>query len=458
MAPAEHPHGSAPDPSGDGVDDPVQPVVRRRRATQRRRRDRKLLAVQGGTTVLFIFALSALAWAGWSSALRITGGTNDKVTDPDAPGYVAAVKPTSVTLLAFTSATPPPPGSVTPPTSEDGLHLTGMLLVVDRGDGSRTISPIPAFTTLWEFEGAQPASAAEVFADGGIDVLRLRLGTDLSFGATAALVVPTSVIGDLASGTGPVTIDLADDVLQGTSDEDAAVRYPSGELTLDPGEVAEFLSFYGFRDSESNRALRQELVWKALLGEVGAGAQDSGAGSPSTSAESGDVGEAEEGEAVDEDLAAAVDLLDEVRADGGAQFSVVPMLAVPLNVSPPVTLYRIDQMSMPGWVAAEVPFPISAFPGQRARVELLNGTTDTSAIQAVAPTVVGANGEIAFTGNAESFEVSQTRVEWAREDARVAAEQIATALGVTATAAGDEVDTTNIDVVVVIGADRLDQG
>ena len=403
-------------------------------------------------TALFVVALVALAWAGWSAALRITGGSNDKVTDPDAPGYVAAVKPTSVTLLAFTSNAPPAPGSVAPPTSEEGHHLTGMLLVVDRGDGSRTISPIPAFTTLWEFEGAQPASAAEVFADGGIDVLRLRLGTDLSFGTTAALTVPTSVIGDLAAGTGAVTIELAD-VLEGTSDDDAAVRYPSGELTLEPDEIAEFLSFYGFRDSESNRALRQELVWKALLGEAGAGEQVSGTGSPSTGAESDD-----EARPDDEDLAAAIELLDEVRADGGAQFSVVPMLAVPLNVSPPVTLYRIDQMSMPSWVAAEVPFPISAFPGQRARVELLNGTDDPAALQTVAPTVVGANGEVAFTGNAESFEVSRTRVEWAREDARVAAEQIATALGVTATAVSTEVDTTNVDVVVVIGADRLGHG
>ena len=154
LAPAEHPMGSAPDPSGDGVDDPVQPVVRPRRASQRRRRGRKLLAVQAGMTLVFVVALLGLAWAGWSAALRITGGSNDKVTDPDAPGYVAAVKPTSVTLLAFTSDSPPAPGSVATPTSEEGDYLTGMLLVVDRGDGSRTISPIPAFTTLWEFEGA----------------------------------------------------------------------------------------------------------------------------------------------------------------------------------------------------------------------------------------------------------------------------------------------------------------
>lgn len=453
LAPTEQAELSAPDPSGVDGELVVEPVVRRRRATRRRHRDRRLLAVQGGATVVFAALLVGLLLAGWSTALRITGGSSDKVTDPAAPGYVAAVKPTSVTLVAFVSDAPPAPGSVAPPASEDGQHLTGMLVVVDRGDGDRTISPIPAFTTLWEFEDAGPASAAEIFADGGIDVLRLRLGTDLSFGTTAAFTTPSSVIGEIARAAGPITIELADDVLHGSSDEDAEVRYPSGELTLQPEEVEEFLSFYGYRDSESNRALRQELVWKALLGEAEPGSQ---AGSDAAASQ-GASPEAESAAAADSDSAdpeIAAELLDDVRSGGGAQFSLVPMLAVPLNVSPPVTLYRIDQMAMPQWVAAEVPFPISAFPGQRARVELLNGTTDSSALQTAAPKVVRANGEVAFTGNAESFDVAQTRVEWVRDEARVAAEQIASSLGVTATAATTEVDATSVDVVVVIGTDQ----
>ena len=153
------------------------------------------------------------------------------------------------------------------------------------------------------------------------------------------------------------------------------------------------------------------------------------------------------------------ELAAELLADSvgtGTRFELVPMLAVPLNVTPPVTLYRIDQMAMPTWVASEVPFPISAFPGQRARVELLNGTTDDAALQLVAPKVVGANGEISFTGNAESFEVATSRVEYASDEAKAAAEQIAAALGLTATPDPDAA--TNVDVVVVVGADQLSQG
>jgi hypothetical protein len=312
-----------------------------------------------------------------------------------------------------------------------------MLLVIERSGGSeRTLVPLPANLTLWEFEDSTPDSASNVFASGGIDVLRLRLGADLSFGTTAAVSAPVSMLGDLAAAVGPITIALPDDVLEGETAEDAIVAYASGQLTLEPDQVARFMSYLGLGESESNRALRQQLVWEALLGA----AADQGIELDLPS---------------DDDSVEAAELLAGAT-DGASRFDLVPMLAVPLNVTPPVTLFRIDQMAMPAWVATEVPFPVAAFPGQRARVELLNGTTDQAVLQGVAPKVVGANGEIAYTGNAESFEVATSRVEFASEEARPAAEQIAAALGLTATL--DPEAATNVDVVVVVGADQLSQG
>lgn len=458
--------GALAEPAGPPQDaEPViRPVVRQRSARQRRKR-RRVVAVQGAVTALFVVALVALAAAGWSAALRITGGEANEVTDPDAAGYVAAVKPTGVTLIAFTGAPVPAPtttasdvdgatatdptatdptggaadGAGTPETTDGTVpSLATMLLVVERsGDAGRTLVPVPANTTLWDFEESTPDSAANIFASGGIDVLRLRLGADLSFGSTAALSAPVSMIGDLAAAVGPLTIALPDDVLEGSPDGEATVKYAAGQLTLEPAQVTEFMSFLGLGESESNRALRLELVWEALVG----GAAESG----------NEVVLPSEGE--EQELAAEL-LADSVGT--GTRFELVPMLAVPLNVTPPVTLYRIDQMAMPTWVASEVPFPISAFPGQRARVELLNGTTDDAALQLVAPKVVGANGEISFTGNAESFEVATSRVEYASDEAKAAAEQIAAALGLTATADPDAA--TNVDVVVVVGADQLSQG
>jgi hypothetical protein len=445
--------GAAGEPATDDV---IRPVVRQRSAQKRRKRRRMVVIAQGVVTAVFVIVLIGLAYAGWNAALRITGGDSNEVTDPAAPGYVAAAKPTSVTLIAFTGDAVPTPttttvaadgsagdpgqaaSSATPSTDATVPSLATMLLVIERsGDAGRTLVPIPAVTTLWDFEDSGPDSAANIFASGGIDVLRLRLGADLSFGSTAAVSAPVSMIGDLAAAVGPVTISLPDDVLQGTSEEDASVKYAAGQLTLEPGQVAEFMSFFGLGESESNRALRQQLVWEAMI---------------TASAQSGtELSLPADG---DDAMAAAEVLSGAATAD--TRFDLVPLLAVPLNVTPPVTLYRIDQMAMPTWVASEVPFPISAFPGQRARVELLNGTTEPAALQSVAPKVVGANGEISFTGNAESFEVATSRVEYSSDEAQVAAEQIATALGLTATRNPDAA--SNVDVVVVVGADQLSQG
>lgn len=444
--------GAAAAPGTDAV---IRPVVRQRSAQKRRKR-RKVVVAQGAATAVFVIALVALATVGWNTALRITGGDSNEVTDPTAPGYVAAAKPTGVTLIAFTGDPVPTPTTTTTAALDGSTDaasqdpaatastdatvpsLATMLLVIERsGDAGRTLVPIPAITTLWDFEESGPDSAANIFASGGIDVLRLRLGADLSFGSTTAVSAPVSMIGDLATAVGPVTIALPDDVLQGTSEDDASVKYPAGQLTLEPGRVAEFMSYFGLGESESNRALRQELVWEAL---IGAAAQS---GTELSLPADGD------------DQTVAADALAGA-VDADTRFDVVPMLAVPLNVTPPATLYRIDQMAMPTWVASEVPFPISAFPGQRATVELLNGTSDAAALQTVAPKIVGANGEISFTGNAESFDVAASRVEYSSEEARAAAEQIAAALGLTATPEPDA--PTNVDVLVVVGADQLSQG
>lgn len=452
--PSSGPAGATPgdgDPDGERTPPVVRPVVRQRSARRRRKR-RQLLAVQGVSTALFLVGLVALVWIGWSAALRITGGGNPtEVEDPDEPGYVAEVNPTGVTLLAFTR--PPVPGEPTASVdagvdddaeggadsaagAADSQALATMLLVIERnGDQGSTIVPIPALTTLWDFEDSPPDSAANVFASGGIDVLRLRLGADLTFGTTAAATAPATMIDDLASQVGPITLSLPDDVLEGTGSEDAVVRYAAGELTLEPGQVAEFMSFFGLGESEANRALRVELAWQALLDAAAAG-------------------DGVDLEPADDEQALAAEVLSSLDAED-IGFDLVPMAAVPLNVSPPATLYRIDQPAMPSWVAAEVPFPVAAYPGQRARVSLLNGTSDDDALVAAAPLVVGAGGEISYTGNAESFDVEATRVEYASEEARTAAESIAAALGVTATEEPDA--DQDADVVVVLGADRVTQ-
>lgn len=424
QGPTGTPAGPGADGSAASPEPVIRPVVRQRQVQrQRSRRRKQVLVAQAGLTALFVVALVALGLVGWRSAMRITGGSATVVTDPAAPGYVAPAKPTDVLLVAFEGE----------PT-EAGAQLATMLMVIETA-GVTTLVPVPSLTTLWEFEGAEPETAAAVFASGGIDVLRLRLGAELTFGATEAVTAPVGLIDELAAAAGPITVALPDDVLSGSSAEDASVRYAAGPLVLEPGQVGEFMSFYGLSESESNRALRLELAWEALVGGLAA--------SPTGSVS-----------ADGEDQERVMEVFD--SADGEFRFDVVPMSGLPLYVDPPVVLYLVDGEAMPAWVAAEVPFPVSAFPGQRARVELLNGTPDAAALQSVAPEIVAAGGEITFTGNAESFDVASSRVEYTSPDAKAAAEEIAAALGMSATRSEDSV--ADVDVVVVVGTDRSEQG
>jgi len=240
------------DPAAEHADDTPQPVVRSamrlRKARQRRRR---ATIVQAVLTVLFIAALIALGFVGWRASLKLTGGRDLEVTDPAAPGYVAEVKPTSADLIAVTGP--------------DGGLATMLLVLGGSGSKATTVVPISAWLTLWEFEDAGPGSAYNLFASGGIDTLRLRLGVDLTFGATDAVTVPSTVVDQLAATVGPITINLPGNVIVDDGAGGSVVKYAAGPLTLQPAEVMEFLSVQGQGEAELNRSLRLSLAWTALL-------------------------------------------------------------------------------------------------------------------------------------------------------------------------------------------------
>lgn len=431
-----------------------QPIVRARSSQLRqRRRRRRILVAQAGVAATALVVLVVLLWVGWTSALRITGGRTNEATDPSAPGYVAVVRPTEVTLLALvapepgaggTEATAPAGTGADPdaadaadgadgadgadPVSPAGGRLATMLLVIERADGTApTVVPVPSRLALWDFQGAEPQEADDVFAGGGLDALATRLGADLTFGVTESRTVPVAAVDDLVRSTGPLTIQLPDDVLAEGDGDGPQVRYRAGELTLGPGEVGEFLSFDGVDESATNRALRVELLWKALLEQLDGQVPDTGEGPGQ------------------EELAEVL-----ARISGEAPtFDLVPLQEVPLFTDPPTSLFRIDQPLMPEWVARRVPFPTSAYPGQRVRIELVNGTRDEVLQREAARAAVAAGGEILYTRNAESFDVEETRVDYEREEAVLAATLIAENLGV----AMDRVESlpADVDVAVVVG-------
>lgn len=410
-------------------DEPVR-VVRRPNSRRSNRRRRNLLILQVATTVVFAALVVVLGYVGYKATLLITGGTNLEVTDPEAPGFVAEVQPTPTDLVAITDA--------------EGNLAAAVILVAGEGGSGGTVIPLPRDMSVPGITGLVPPVRIEdlrtleqVFAEGGVEELRSRLGEALTFGFTSASVAGPDELQELAELAEPITITAPDNLLELLPDGQEVVRWRAGQVTLQPDEVVPFLAFGGSNESVPNQEVRHEAVWRALLGALRGRAPDELA----AAAESGDgaVGGAAPG------LTA---LLGEVLS-GDVLYDSVPL--TPTRV--PGTVYIVyppDVEALPAFVTRNVPSPVSGVPGQRARVRVLAGTRDKVAVAVAVPKVVAAGGEVILMGNAESFD-EPTRVEYVVPEARPAAEAIAAALGTTATRSRKEV--ANVDVDVVIGKD-----
>ncbi len=424
LAPPESSGESAAgDPAGDDGD--IRPVVRQRVSTRKKRR-RRAVIVQSVFTLVAVVLLVGLATVGYRSTLKITGGRESEVTDPAAPGYVAEVRPTSVQLVAITG------GPWRDGTPADQVLAAAMLVIENAPDDVQVV-PVSPSMTLNQFEDAPPASAETVFAEGDMDVLQVRLGAELTFGPTSTLTVPAAAIEALANQVGPITFQNADAVTLATFSSEIIVQYPAGELTLNPAEVAEFVTVPGYMEDGSSRSLRTAAVWNELLrllAERGGPDEITGV----------------DGEGVEEfsELIATF-AATEVR------FDLLPLVPVPAPDGGEAMTQGVDAASMPDWVSQHVSFPTSAFPGQRPTVALLNGTTDDQAARSLAPRIVAAGGEVALLGNAESFDLATSAVEYSTPEAKPAAEQIATELGLAATSV--EPSPNNVDVEVKVGKD-----
>ncbi len=425
------------------VRDPeVVQVVRRRRSEQERKgrgaRRRPGARGLGGprtvwwqlaSTIVFVVLLAVMAVVGYRASRLITGGGTDRVTDPDAPGFVAEVRPTPVDLVAVTT--------------DDGA-LAGVVIAAASGDGGGTVSALPATISAGPGEDGLFPPIADAYAAGGLDQLRSVLGTGLTFGFTSAEEVSASDLTTLAGVVGPLTIKNVDNLIDSTDrgvvgmDPDKeSVRYRAGEVTLEPGELAEFLAFSGIGEEPDRQMLRHLAVWEQLL--AGIATKDMSSLATSSDGTSEDGG-----------LAVVADLMADLGG-GAITYEPVPLVQQPIPGTYFTTMIP-DEASLPTYVARVVPFPTSATPGQRARVELLNGTTNDQATLLVAPKVVAAGGEISLLGNADSFDKQATEVQYLAPEAREAAEEIAGALGVKATVSSSA--SGGVDVRVIVGADR----
>lgn len=386
------------------------------------RRRRVLSSVFLVITLLAVGGFAGLAWYGVDAARNVIGGTSAEViTDPQAPGFLAVVNETRVSLVVLIGADGQLDSTLLfPEPTDDGsasvVWTLGDLLVAGDDGEERTLAQIHANDPAEGDGGTDGTGGAAAVAEAMESVLGFRISD-----VTEATVED---IESIAAILAPVTVRNPSSVSVSDGSE-TTVRYRSGELELSASEVADFVTVRGAGEAPEDRGLRVKATLEAL------GAALSDLGLEDTGEDPRDLG---------------AFLIRWSMADHS--FVSLPVDPVAFEGS---YLYRPNGLAIIDELSGLVPFPASAFAGQRPRARILNGTTDTDAASRVASQVAALGAEIATVGNAAAFDADATTVLYSDEAFAPVAERIAEFLGAEATRVEEVSDATDIDIE--LGAD-----
>jgi len=373
-------------------------------------------------TLIFIGGLGVLLWEGYNSATEVRGGNDlDQLSDPSQPGYQATVKPTQVDLV----------GMLTP----EGTLGDVVMLVEGAGGQGGAVVLIPGVMIVESIAG--PLNLETIYETSGWEAVVDTVEQTLGVGVTGATTISTDEFQSVLATHGPLTIDNPDRIVRDAGDGNRETVFAAGQLTLSPEEVVGYVNSVSAGESEVNRAARAQIVWEAWLAGITAQGPDA---LPDVEPFGGEVGE-------------PVDLrtLMAAMTEGFVSFEQIPLERVPVPGSDGFAVYRPQPDGINEMVIRVVPFPTAAFPGQRPRVRLLNGTTSQDRALRAASPIVAAGGEITALGNADEFGLTATVVEYFDPAFAETAQAIASALGTTATQVDQAGDA--FEVTVIVGSD-----
>ncbi len=391
-------------------------------ASPRRPLGRGAVLVYALATVVFLAGLISLGWDGYRTSLKIKGGTSlEAEKDPTKPGYEAQVKPIPTHLLILTN--------------DKGAATDAVVIAEGNAGKGGSVVVVPGVTVVARPEGNMNLSA--FIAAKGVNEGITEIQRILTFAVNDSTTVTPKQWGELLSPLGSLTVANPSPLVRATAPGQKEVVYAAGDVALTPANIGDYVTFVSDGEAEINRADRVQAVFEAWLAALAT----KPAGVPTVApfaAASGDR---------PVDVSALVTGLSQAAV----AMRQLPTTAVPLPSANGTRVYLPDVEAIATMVPTVNPFPTSAFPGQRARTRILNGTTDSTAATRAAAPVVLAGGEITVLGNASKFGIATTTVVYHDPSMKDAAAKIGTALGVTATASPSQ--TEAYDVTVTLGSD-----
>ncbi len=363
---------------------------------------------------VLVLAGSGLVYAGTRLIRASTQGeVLAPIVDPTEPGFEALVDPSPTLVLLH---------------DVDGAldSITVLTLATpDGGGGGVLLVPRRTVTEL-PLDGDAPVeSVYDVEAPLlQADAVGLLLGAAIQEFA----IVDDARWVDLVAPVAPITIDNPNEL-----QIEGEVRFEAGEIELTEDDVGPYLRATVEDESDLARLFRHEIFWAAWLDAVAGDGSDAG---------------------VPGELDTGVGRFVRALARDGGDVDSLPVQPATSERfgDEPSFVPRIDQLR--ALVARYVPLPVSPGPGIRARLRVLNGTTDTTKALSVAGTLPPAGVEVTSIGNAGELDVTRTTIEYAGDEFRDEAEAVAEILGV-----GEVVEDTRpsdaVDITVTLGVDHV---
>lgn len=384
-----------------------------------RRRRRSITWVVLVVSLLVLAGIGTLGYLGYQASLDISGGELLEVeSDPAAPGFEAVVQATPVHLAVLLD--------------EQGSVSAINLFSRSAGETGGSILFIPISAAV-DIEGVGHNQLKAAYEEGGPELLESTVEEVLGLGISETSVIDQQRLADLVAPVAPLTVQNADDLYSVAPDGSEELLFEAGELSLDPAEVATYLATQNGDETSFNRIVRSEEVWRAWLEAIGQsddpdvvpGETDSGIGSF-------------------------------LRALGGGE-TVMQQLPLEKVTIPniegdsDIAYFRPQAQQVALLMPSIVPFPSSAYPGQRLKTRILNGTPVEGAELKFTEEAVMAGAEISALGNADRFDHEVTQVIYYDSALADRAQLIAGQFGVEATLSDETNDAS--DITVIVGSD-----
>ncbi len=345
-------------------------------------------------------------WADWTSALQ------DEVAEIPA---LAAVQQQqqgsgSESLLLVVTDT------------DDRVAAIALVAVADDEPGSLTVIPTSLFELL---PGYGDFPLAEAVAFEGPELARIAVANALGTRVDRVEQLPAGRLGAVLLT--PVDIELQEPVL--TGDQGNLIQIADAGWGSYDGAVAERLLVERGESGQINWLERQSAVWRAVLDKW---STDSSAA----------------GRLVGEGPAAVT--LGRAAAGGPVEISLIPV--TPVAVAGDDDGFQLVQADVAAFVTGRLGH-LALSPGERPRVEVLNGNGEILTTRSVVEAVVAAGFHVIKTDNAENFDFEETVVIAQGRVNLDAAEAAAGILGVRMVQLEVAAPSGVVDLSIIVGQD-----